>query len=70
MKKKVENSMVERDQGTFYFLLFRAALIAYRNSQARGRIGAAAASPHNSHSKAISEPHLRRTPQLTAALDP
>ena len=45
----------------FYFiylfiLLFRAAPTAYESSQARGLIGAAAASLHQSH--AGSEPHL------------
>ena len=50
--------------------LFRATAAAYGGSQARGPIGAAAANLRQSHSNAISEPHLRRTPQLTAALDP
>ena len=40
------------------------------NSQARGQIGTAAASLHNSHSRAGSELCLRPTPQLTAMLDP
>ena len=50
----------------FLFLLFRAAPSAYGGSQARGQIGAAAASLHHSHSHAGSEPHLRPTPQLMA----
>ena len=46
-----------------------AAPAAYGGSQARGRIGAAAASLHQSHSNAGSEPRLQPTPQLTATLD-
>ena len=53
---------------TFFF--FRALPTAHRNSQARGRIGPTAASPHQGHSNARSEPHLQPTPQLTATLDP
>ena len=34
----------------FFFCLFRATPVAYRCSQASGRIGAIAASPHHSHS--------------------
>ena len=44
--------------------------MAYGGSQARGPIGAVAASLYHSHSKARSEPHLQTTPQLTATLDP
>ena len=36
----------------FFFFLFRAISVAYGNSQARGRIGAAAASLYHNHSKA------------------
>ena len=43
---------------------------AYGNSQARGQIGAPAASLHHSHSNMGSELHLRPTPQLTATPDP
>ena len=39
----------------FIFLLFRATPEAYGDSQARGRMGAAAASPHHSHSNARSK---------------
>ena len=56
-----------------YFCLFafsRAALVAYGGAQARGPIGAIAASLRHSHSNRGSEPHLRPTPQLTATLDP
>ena len=52
-----------------YTLLFRAALAACESSQARGQIGAAAASLH--HSNAGSEPCLPPIPQLiTAKPDP
>ena len=37
------------------FFLFRAALAAYGNSQARGRIGAAAAGLHHRHSNTGSQ---------------
>ena len=47
-------------------LFFRAARMEYGGSQARGRIGAIAASLH--HSNARSELHLWR--QLMAMLDP
>ena len=54
-----------------FFLVFsRAAPMAYGGSQARGLIGAAAASLHHSHSNARSEPRLQPTPQLTATRDP
>ena len=42
----------------FFFVFFRAASTAYGGSQARGRIGAVAASLHHSHSNAGPEPHL------------
>ena len=57
----------------FLFGLFafsRAAPAAYRGSQARGPVGAVAAGPHQSHSSARSELHLRPTPQLMAVPDP
>jgi len=43
------------------FLLFRAALVAYGSSQARGGIGAAAASLHHRHSNIGSKPCLQPT---------
>ena len=46
-----------------------AAPAAYGGSQARGQIGAVAASLRNSHSNAGSEPHLQTTPQLMVAPD-
>ena len=54
----------------FFFFLFRAASAAYGGSQARGRIGAAAANLHHSLSSAGSKLCLWPTPQLTATLDP
>ena len=51
-------------------LLFRATLVAYGSSQARGQIGATAAGLSHSHSNFGSEPHLLPTPQLTAILYP
>ena len=57
----------------FFFLVFyvfRAVPTAYGVSQARGLIGAGAASLHHSHSNAGSKPCLQPTPQLTAAPDP
>ena len=54
----------------FFFLLFRAALVAYGGSQARGPIGAVAAGLHHSHGNAGSEPHLQPIPQLMAMPDP
>ena len=50
--------------------LFRAISSAYGSSQARGQLGAVAASLHDSHSSARSEPRLQPTPQLTETLDP
>ena len=43
--------------------------MAYGGFQARGRIGAMAASLHDSHSNTGAEPRLGPTPQLTATLD-
>ena len=54
----------------FFFGLFRAAPTAYGGSQARGVIGAVAASLNHSHSNVGFEPRLRPTPQLTAMQDP
>ena len=49
------------------FCLLRAAPRAYGSSQAKGQIGAAAASLGHSHSKARSKSCLQPTPQLKAA---
>jgi len=54
----------------FFFWPVRATPATYGGSQARGRIGAVAASLRQSHSNAGSEPHLRHTPQLMATPDP
>ena len=46
-----------------YFHLFRATPMIFGGSQARGRIGAVAASLHHSHNNVGPEPHLQYTPQ-------
>ena len=53
----------------FFFLLFMAAPAAYGSFQARGQIGAVAASLRHSHSTTRSKLLLPPTPQLTATLD-
>ena len=56
-----------------FFCLFpfsRATPGAYGVFQARGPIGAVAASLHQSHSNADSEPCLQPTPQFTEIPDP
>ena len=55
---------------SFFFWLFRASPAAYGSSQARGLIGAVAASHSHSHSNARSELHLRPAPELIAKPDP
>ena len=55
---------------SFFFLLFRATLMAYGGSQARGLIRAVAAGLPHSHSNHRSEPGLWPTPQVTATPDP
>ena len=54
----------------FILLLFRAAPAAYGGSQARGQIGAIAASLHHSHSNAESKARLRPTSQPMTMPDP
>ena len=54
----------------FFFGLFRVTPTAYRNSQARGQIGAIAAGLHHSYSNARSKLRLRPAPQLMAMPDP
>ena len=63
---------IKENMGHFFFFfgLFRAAPTAYGGSQARGVIGAVAASLNHSHSNVGFEPRLRPTPQLTAMQDP
>ena len=53
----------------FLFCLLRAAPTAYGGIQARGLIGAVAASLCQSYSNATSEPRLRVTSQLTGIQD-
>ena len=53
-----------------FFCLFRAAIMAYGGSQARGQIRVVAAGVHHSQSNVGSEPHMRPTQQLTARPDP
>ena len=48
----------------FSSLLFRATCAPHGSSQARGRIGAAVADLHHSHSNATSELHLQPMPQF------
>ena len=62
-QKVLENCFLE----SFFF--FRAVLVAYGDSQARGQIGAVAAGLGHSHSNARSEVHLQSVPQLIAMLD-
>ena len=52
-----------------FLLLFRAARVAYRGSQARDLIRAVAAGLYHSRSNAGSELRLRPTPGLTAMPD-
>ena len=57
----------------FFFLtfsLFRATPMPYGGSQARGLMGAVAASLCQSHSNAGSKPRLSPTPEHTATLNP
>ena len=46
----------------FFGFFFRAAPMAYRGSQAKGRIGATAAGPRHSHNNKGSKPCLQPTP--------
>ena len=52
------------------FFLVGGAPVAYGSAQARGQIGAMAASHSHSHSNAGSEPYLQPTSQLLATPDP
>ena len=54
----------------FFIFFFRAMLVAYGESPARGQIRAVASGLHHSHSNAGSELHLRPPPQLMAMPDP
>ena len=61
---------VKNDYFDFFFVFSRAVPATYGGSQARGLIGATAASLHQSHSNSGSEPRFRPTPQFTATQDP
>ena len=50
-----------------FFGFFRAKLVAYGSSEARGRNGAGL---RHGHSNVRSKPRLQPTPQLTAELNP
>ena len=52
------------------FCLFRTQPVACGGSQARGRIGAAPAGLHHSHSNMGSKMHMQPTSQRMAGLDP
>ena len=52
-----------------FFAISWATPAVYGGSQARGPIGAAAASLRQSHSNTESKPHLRPMPQLTETPD-
>ena len=54
----------------FLFFILKVAPEAYRSSQARVQIRAAATSLHSSHSKVRSMLHLPPTPQPVAMPDP
>ena len=62
--------MRESDLSLSSYYYFMATPMAYGSSQARGWIGAVAASLHPSHSNSRPELQLRPTPQLTANPDP
>ena len=62
-ERKVKKDFTEKH--FFSFGLFRAAPMAYGGSQARSRIGAAAAGLRHSPSSEGSEPCLRPTSQVT-----
>ena len=54
----------------FFSFIFRAALMTYGSSRARGQIRAAAGGLHHNHSHTGYELCLWPTPQLSAMLDP
>ena len=70
MEKEIEAQFSGEGGLGFFVCIFRAAPVAYGDSQARGQIGALAAGLHHSHSNVGSEPCLRPTLQLMAMLDP
>ena len=56
--------------GFFFLVFFRATPAAYGGSQAKGQIGAVAASLHHSYSNATSEPCLQTTLKRMTMPDP
>ena len=64
MKKEIAAVTIDDDDDDY--CLFRATLVAYGGSQARGRMRAGAVSLHHSHSNVGSEMCLQPTPQLMA----
>ena len=58
------------DMAKKLFFLFKPMFVAYRSSQDKSQIGAAAAGLCHSQSNMGSKLHLRPTPQLVATLDP
>ena len=68
--KALRQSVVGSRYAFFFLLSFGASPMACGGSQARGLIGAVAASLHQSHSNMGSELHLCPTPQLMATQDP
>ena len=80
-KKKIRASLLHKivqlmsGRDRIFFLFFFSFFFLglhpqHLGSQARGRIEAAAASLHHSHSHAGSEPCLQPLPQLKATSDP
>ena len=69
-RQQVQRKMNKIISDFSFSLFIRAVPAAQGGSQARGRIRAAAASLHCSHSNVGSKPCLSPTPQLTAMLDP
>ena len=54
----------------FLFVCFRATTAKCGRSQARGQVGATAASQHHSHCNVGPKPHLQPMPQLMAIPHP
>ena len=55
--KAIKDTLI-REKTNPFFILFKAALMAYGSSQAKGRMGAVAADLHHSHSNLGSKPCL------------
>ena len=70
MKEQSERDNCTAKGYIYVCLFFRAAHVAYGDSQARGPVGATAAGLCQSNSNIRSKPHLWPTPQLTATPDP